>query len=179
MSNYDLNGVHVLNKFIWASLRTGLGMTEADYRGLIPIIPTQQVPVFNDMPSGLPFLVYTFLVAGYDTSLWANVEQVTYRIFSDDERRLRQVTNYLVDLCKRYEWTAEDINDWVDNNPTLFPMDDDDQKVEFKFVQVVGATSPEPTGQEGGRQFSTVTIRMVFTHPVTNQIVGRNTGMRS
>lgn len=177
MTTYDLNGVHVLNKFIWARLREAGLMSDADYSGLTPIIPTQQVPVFNDMASGKPFIVYTYMVASYDVDLWANVEQVTYRIFSDDERKMRQVTNFLIDLCKRYDWTASEVNTWLDNS--TLPADSDDRKFEFKYVQVVGATSPEPSSQEGGRQEGSVTVRMSFTHDVNGAVTGSRLGMRS
>lgn len=177
MTKYDLNGVHVLNKFIWASLVEAGLMSDADYSGLVPIIPTQQVPVFNDMASGKPFIVYTYMVASYDVDLWANVEQVTYRIFSDNERRLRQVTNFLIDLCKRHDWTASDVNSWLDNS--TLPADGDDRKFDFKYVQVVGATSAEPSSQEGGRQDSSVTVRMAFTHDTDSKVFGSRLGMRS
>lgn len=177
MSRYDLNGVHVLNKFIWSSLVAEGIMSDTDYSGLVPIIPTQQVPVFNDMAAGKPFIVYTYMVASYDVDLWANVEQVTYRIFSDDERKLRQVTNFLIDLCKRYDWTASDVNSWLDN--AGLPADSDDRKFDFKYVQVVGSTSAEPFSQEGGRQDSSVTVRMAFTHDVNGAVVGSRLGMRS
>ncbi len=69
---YDLNGVHVLNKFMWEELvRAGL-MNTLDYQGLIPIIPTQQEPVFNDLSSGKPFIIYTYMLAGYTTDIWGH-----------------------------------------------------------------------------------------------------------
>lgn len=178
MTKYDLNGVHVLNKFIWANLVLEGLMSTSDYTGLVPIIPTQQVPVFNDMAAGKPFIVYTYIVASYDVDLWANVEQVTYRIFSDDERKLRQITNFIIDLCKRYDWTASEINTWLDGN-TNMPVDADDRRFDFKYVQVTGSTSAEPSAQEGGRQDSSVTVRMAFTHEMNGTIGSGRLGMRS
>lgn len=177
MTRYDLNGVHVLNKFIWASLVAEGLMDPTDYSGLVPIIPTQQVPVFNDMASGKPFIVYTFMVATYDVDLWANVEQVTYRIFSDNERKLRQISNFLIDLCKRYDWTAAEVNSWLDNSG--LPTDSDDKRFDFKYVQVVGSTSAEPSSQEGGRQDASITVRMAFTHQTSDVVAGSRLGMRA
>lgn len=177
MARYDLNGVHILNKFIWHKLEQDMNYSKIDYNGLVPIIPTQQEPLFNDLPSGRPFFVYTFMVSGYDPDLWAHIEQVTYRIYSDDEKRLRQVGNYLTDLCRRYDWTAEELNTWIQGE-ALLPVDADDRKFEFKFVQVVGFTGPEPSSSEGGRQFSTVTVRMTYTYPEINQNFGHGLGMR-
>lgn len=177
MTLYDLNGVHVLNKFLWANLEAKGVMSLLDYNGLVPIIPTQQVPVFNNMASGKPFIVYTYIVSSYDADLWANVEQVTYRIFSDDEKKLRQVTNFIVDLCKRFDWTANDVNLWLET--AGFPADSDDRKFDFKYVQVVGASSPEPFAQEGGRQDSSVTVRVAYTHDSDKNVAGTNLGMRT
>jgi len=176
MTKHDLNGVHVLNKYLWAELQKSNLMGEYDYNGLVPIIPTQQVPVFNDMAAGKAFIVYTYLVASYDVDLWANVEQVTYRIYSDDERKLRQISNLLIDLCKRFDWTAADVNKWIDGYAT---PDGDEKKFEFKYVQVVGSTSPEPFAQEGGRQNASVTVRMAFVHDMVTAVAGNNLGMRA
>lgn len=176
MTKYDLNGVHVYNKFLWDNLVAAGLMDPTDYSGLVPIIPTQQVPVFNDMSAGKPFLVYTFLVTAYDVDIWANVEQVTYRIFSDDERKLRNITNFIIDLSKRYDWTAQEVNDWINAYPS---PDGDEKRFEFKYVQVVGATSPEPFAQEGGRQDSSVSVRMAFTRDVTPVVGVSGQGMRA
>lgn len=178
MADYDLNGVHVYNKFVWSELvRKGI-MNPADYPRIIPIVPTQQDPVLNDLTTGKPYIVYTYLIAGYDANIWANVEQVTYRIFSDNERQLRQISNFLVDLSKRMDWTADDINTWITVN-TDYRKDADDAKFDFKFVQVVGSTSPEPANTEGGRQFSTVTVRMTYVHSENGRVVGGDLGLRS
>jgi hypothetical protein len=177
MTTYDLNGVHVFNKFLWAKLNEKGIMRDSDYQGnLVPIIPTQQVPVFNDMLAGTPFIVYTYLVASYDVDIWANVEQVTYRIYSDDERKLRQISNFLIDLCKRYDWTASEVNDWIAGFDSL---DGDEKKFEFKYVQVVGSTSPEPFATEGGRQNASVTVRLSFIHDSNPAVVGQSLGMRA
>jgi hypothetical protein len=176
MSKYDLNGVHVLNKFIWDNLKSAGLLDEIDYSGLVPIIPTQQQPVFNDMASGKPFIVYTFMVAAYDRDIWSNIEQVTYRIYSDDERKMRQINNFIVDLCSRLDWTAQDLNRWIDNYNS---PDGDEKRFDFKYVNVVGSTGPEPFNQEGGRQDSSVTVRMAYTVDSNPATSGLYLGMRS
>ncbi len=173
-TNHNLNGIHILNQFIWAELKSGGFMPdETSYQGLVPIIPTQQVAVFNDMPTNLPFIVYDYIIASYDIDLWANVEQVTYRIYSDNESQLRTVTNFLVDLCKRWDWTAGELNDWVREGSR-----DSHKKFDFKYVQVIGGTSPAPFEQEGGRQDSSLTVRVAYTHD-ENLTVGKGKGMRA
>lgn len=175
---YDLMGVHVLNKYLWSVLKTELQMDESQYFNLVPIIPTQQEAVFNDLPSGRPFLLYTYVTSGYDTDFWANTEQVTYRIFGDQERQLRQISSLLTDVCKRYDWSADDVNDWLENTNQI-PVDADDKKFDFKYITVVGGSGPEPYMQENGRQYSTVTVRMCYTHRENGRVSGNNLGLRS
>ncbi len=176
---YDLNGVHVLNKFIWGQLKSQEFMTDIDYRGMVPIIPTQQHPAFNDMSTGTPFIVYTYVVSGYDANIWSNIEQVTYRIFGDNERQIRQITNFLIDLLKRYDWTAQEVNDWLERNSGVYPVNDnDDQAFDFKWVTVAGGSSPEPSDQEDGRQYSSITVRMAYVHSEIKGVSGPWLGMK-
>lgn len=176
MSKYDLNGVHVLNKFLWDNLKAAGLLDEIDYSGLVPIIPTQQVPMFNDMAAGKPFLVYTFIISAYDQDIWANLEQVTYRIYSDDEAKLRRLVNFITDLFSRLDWSAADINRWIDRYNS---QDGDEKKFEFKYTNVVSGSGPEPFNQEGGRQDASVTVRMAFTVDANSATYGEFLGMRS
>lgn len=174
---YDLNATHVLNKFIWAKLQEKNLLDPLDYGGVVPIVPTQQAPELNDLADAKPFIIYTYLLSSYDIDTWSNIEQVTYRIYSDDERKLRQITNYLTDLLKRFDWTAQEVNSWLDNQ--FASTDGDEYKFDFKFVQVVGMTSPEPAEQEGGRQNASVTIRIAYTHLENGAVSSLGKGMRA
>lgn len=159
----DLAGTHVLNKFVWFKLQEAGIMDHNNYNGLIPIVPTQQQPVFNDLPSNTPYIVYTYTNAGYDEDFWADREQITYRIYSDNERQLRQISNFLTDLLKRYDWTAEEVNNWIAN---FASTDGDEKKFHFMYTDVISAIGPEPFDQEGGRQGAAVTLMAVYTHLV-------------
>lgn len=176
MTTYDLNAVHVYNKFLWSRLLEAGLMNESDYSGLTPIIPSQQERVFNDMTAGRPFIIYTFAMASYDVDIWANVEQVTYRIFSDDERKLRNISNFIVDLSKRFDWSASDVNSWI---KTFNTVDQDEKSFDFKYVQVLSMTGPEPYSEEGGRQSASVTVRISYTIESETKVDGVRMGMRS
>ncbi len=160
MSKYDLAGTHVLNKFVWSRLQKEFNLSINNYEGLIPVVPSQQIPVFNNLQSGNPFIVYTYINSGYDTEFWAGLEQVTYTIYGDIENQLRAMSNFLVDLLKRYDITALEINDFIANGP----VDSDDQKFDFKYTEVVSAVSPEPFESENGRQATSVAVRLCYTH---------------
>lgn len=177
MSRYDLNPVHTYNKFLWSRLKEEFGYSETNYKGLVPIIPTQQVSVFNDLPTGNPFIVYTFSDAGYDMEFYTNIEQVTYMVYSDKEGQIRQICNFIIDLSRRMDWTAEEVNDFI---PTITNKsgDVDDHKFDFKYVYVVSTIGPEPYETEGGRQAGAVILRIGATVD-ERQTLGTGKGMRS
>lgn len=165
---YDISGAHVLNKFVWSELskpesQGGLGMSISDYSGLVPIIPTQQVPVFNEMGAGKPFIVYTYTSVGYSTNIWDNVEQMNYMVYSDDEVKLRRVLHFITDILHRYDKTAEEVNDYI-TAASVPRVDSDDVKFEFKYVTVISSRGPEPAVTEGGRQAASVTMRYSYIY---------------
>jgi len=176
MSRYDLAATHVVNKFLWSRLSADFGMSKSQYHDLVPIIPTQQVPIFNDLPSGRPFIVYNYINVGYSDDFYTDTEQVSYRIYGDKEGQLRNIHHYIVDLFKRYDWAAQEINNYVSSMATT---DGDEHAFDFKYTTVVMATSPEPTTEEGGRQVAMATVRINYTHE-TQGIPGQiNQGMRA
>lgn len=169
MSNkYDLAGAHVLNKFVWSRLESAGLLDKSNYSGLIPIIPTQQIPVFNEMGTQKPFIVYNYIVVGYSVALWSHTEQMTYTVYSDDETQLRRIQNFLVDLLRRFDITAQEVNDFVgapnDPGDLVNPSHDtDDRQFDFKFVTVIAGQGPEPFTTEKGRQSVGVTVRYNYT----------------
>jgi hypothetical protein len=167
---YDLAGAHVLNKYVWSELQKAFPevMDKTRYQGLIPIIPTQQQPVFTEMGNDHPFIVYTYTNVGYSEDIWSHIEQMSYLIYSEDEVQLRRINNFLVDLLRRYDLTAEEVNDFIPtiHNPS---RDSDDQNFEFHYVTVMATLGPEPYKSEGGRQASSVTVRYAYTYDEDNR----------
>lgn len=170
---HDINGVHTLNRFIWSELLR-VGYMKNEYNGLVPIIPSQQIPAFTDMAPGKPFIVYEYIVATYDTDAWANVEQTVYRIYSDNEAQLRVIKNFIIDLCKRWDWSAADLNEFVRTSGTTL-----DKRFDFKYVQVMGGSSPAPFESEDGRQDAHVTVRVAYTQDEISGLATQRKGMRA
>lgn len=172
----DLAAVHVLNKFIWHRLKDAQIMDAQDYDGLIPIIPTQQIPVFNNLGTSVPFIVYTYTNSGPDVDFWTEREQIVYRVYSDNERQIRQITHFLIDLLKRWDWTADEVNDYIRE---FSSTDGDEKKFNFLWTSIVSTIGPEPAVTEGGRQASSVTVRTSFTHDVVGTPGVSGQGMRA
>jgi hypothetical protein len=176
-SNYRTTGVHQLNKWLWSRLQT------LQYKGayafekfaphgaipLVPIIPSQQLPEFTEIAGGAPFIVYNY--TDLDTgSTWYIQEQTNaYVIYDNDEERLRTIHNYMIDLLRRMDWTAQEVNSFL--MAGIEPGTQADQ-FDFKSVYVTLSNGPEPFEQQGGRQGALVVCRTMFTHDLDD------TGMR-
>lgn len=170
MTDYRTTGVHYINSWLWEQLK---GLEYTDYPAtsvtrvfskyyiengtaevpLTPIIPSQQVPEFNDISGGAPFIVYNYIMRP-STDLWGYTEQCAYVIYDDNEERLRAIFHRMIDLLRRQDWTAANINSSLTGPGSAF---------DFKFVNVTSATGPDQFSQEGGRQGALVTISYDFT----------------
>lgn len=163
MPDYRSNGVHKLNKYLWAHLKDfqydGVNYAFAEYRGvtpeiaLEPIIPTQQIPEFTDIAGGAPFIVYNFR-ENPKGDFWLSRETCSYVVYDPNEDRLRAIKNFITDLFKRWDWSAQAVNSYLDtNNITGF---------EFKEIHVFTATGPNTTSDEGGRQTANIVLSYVY-----------------
>ncbi len=163
MTDYRTMGAHQINKYLWGKLKdfeykpgvkafsaygTGTGQ-----KNLTPIIPTQQQPQFLDIVGGAPFLVYNYIVSSYASEWWLCREQCAYVIYDNDEERLRAIHGYMIDLLKRMDWTARDVN----ASPTT------DVRFDFKYVQLTSASGPDEFNTEGGRTGAMVVINYEYT----------------
>lgn len=156
---YDITATHALNKFTQAKLIEAGLMTPANYpNGLSPFIPAQQQPEMTNLPAGVPFIVYNYASNGQYVDWWLEHEQCAYVLYSDNEKQHRQITNYLNQLFRRYDWSANEINDYLRANGTAAQ-----KAFDFKYTRIVNLASIEPATEEGGRYSSTLVLNICFT----------------
>jgi len=170
VSDYRTVGAHQINKYLWNDLKDyeyPAGINRTPTRAfsaygtgkvnLVPVVPTQQQPLLLDATSGItggaPFIVYNYITSGYSSEWWLCREQCAYVIYDNNEERLRAIQGRMVDLLKRVDWTARDIN-----NATTT-----DKRFDFKFVQLTSASGPDEFSSEGGRQGAMVVINYEYT----------------
>lgn len=163
MVDYRNNGAHQINKYLWSKLKTfvydGTNLAFADFVGsppavnIVPIIPTQQVPEVVDIVGGAPFIVYNFR-ENPKLDFWLSRETLSYVIYDANEQRLRAIRNYMVDLLKRYDWSAQDVNDYMASQSIT--------GFEFKEIHIFTATGPGVTTDEGGRQTASVVVSYIY-----------------
>jgi len=149
MTDYRLVGAHQINKWLWSNLKNfeykaGVKAFGA-YQGsgntsgypAIPIIPgVQSAPFYNMTQGKAPFIVYNYMMSGYSSEWWLCREQCVYTIYDngdDADDRLISIMHYMVDLLKRADWTARNINS---SNTT-------DPRFDMKFVSLASSTGPD------------------------------------
>lgn len=149
MADYRMVGAHQINKWLWSLLKdfqyksgqkafSGY-VDSGNSAGLaiVPIVPGHQWAQLNDMTNGkFPFIVYNYAMSTYASEWWLCREQCAYIIYDSDEERLRAIHAYMIDLLKRFDWTARSIND---SSVTASNFD-------FKYVSLISATGPDDTG---------------------------------
>ncbi|AVD99232.1 hypothetical protein SEA_BILLNYE_30 [Streptomyces phage BillNye] len=163
MTDYRTMGAHQINKYLWGKLKDfeykagvkafGAYGTGTGQKNLTPIIPTQQQPQFLDIAGGAPFLVYNYIVSPYAAEWWLCREQCAYVIYDNDEERLRAIHGYMIDLLKRMDWTARDVN----------ASSTTDKRFDFKYVQLTSASGPDEFSTEGGRTGAMVVVNYEYT----------------
>lgn len=159
MASYKLTGTHALNAFTQAKLVEAGLLTLSDYKGLTALIPAQQQPEYTNLTKGIPFIVYNYMQEGTYSDWWLEHEQVAYVIYTDDSAKIRDMVNYLNNLYRRFDWSAQDVNKYLNTSGSTAQ-----QAFEFKYVRVVSASSIEPATEEGGRHSATIVLNICFTN---------------
>lgn len=152
MADYNISAVGQLRLYIWDKLKEYNILDENDYIAdgfdtpLIPIIPSQQIPEFNNLIGDKPYIVYTFNVGPYGDEWWVCEESVVFSIVSSDYGKIIEITQFLADILRRMDETALEINTWAN------------QTTKFKFFSssLTYISSPLPFDEEGGRQFGEI-----------------------
>lgn len=152
--NYADTAFSKVRGFLWDKLQVANILNPADYIAtgftdpLVPIIPVQQVPEFNNLIGDKPYLIYDYDINDYGDEWFVCEENLIFTIVSTSFEKIVEITQFMVDLFRRMDETANDINAWQDSTS------------KFKFFTFIlsGASSPTPYEEEGGRQMGEIKI---------------------
>jgi hypothetical protein len=172
MADYSSIGTYQLNRWLLSKLKDltwvndSTGNQEKVFKaytiagGSSPVPPMAQgapLPEHTNLAGGPPFIVFSYSTGSGVT--WERVrEQAAYVIWDSNTLRLRIIQNFMVNLLNRFDWTASDVNDFL-NATTPSPFD-------FKYVQMTTATSPDPALSEQGRQKGLVVAAFEYTRDI-------------
>ena len=109
MTIYDKQASADIRRYIWDAIQQEEILNELDYYvenmplPLVPIIPTQQVPEFNNLLPGKTYMIYDFEVKVVPVQWWMTEEAFTLTVISQNYEVINQITNLVHDLFRRYD----------------------------------------------------------------------------
>lgn len=156
---------------MWQALQDAKILDPQDYYAdglpepLIPIIPSQQVPEFNNLLPGKPYITYDIIQRNYGVQWWVSEESMIMQIISRSNSQIITIANFLTDLFRRYELSARDINDVAHASASPF---------KFLYFRLETANPTQPFIDEGGYMSGDFSIMYTYTREVNEGI--DNTG---
>lgn len=186
MSKWTKSPVYKINAFITKNLREegiipaeNAYVTElsgiADPVALLFITPSQQsaesTTPYDDNSDldgfvDLPFGTYTMTVEPVSDRTYLSSGQISYIFYTADIEKLIEIVNYVVDLCKREEYTAADLNDYI--------VSDTENKFDFKTINIQNAVGPMEAESANGRHSFLVVITFDCIYESENNTTPEN-----
>jgi hypothetical protein len=159
MTDYSNLASADIRSYIWNSIVDAEILDPNDYfadglyENLVPIIPAQQIPEFNNLLPGKTYLIYDFEVKPVPVQWWMTEEAMTITTVSQNYDLINQISNLMHDLFRRYDESARDINDYYENESDFM----------FHHIAIDSVMSPEPFNAEGDYQMASVTFTYTYS----------------
>ena len=162
--DYTKNAIAEIRDYLWKEIQSTKVLNKNDYiadgfsKPLVPIIPSQQIPEFNNLISGKPYIIYDFNINSYDSDFWMCEETLQLSIVSNSYGKVVELMNFLVDVFRRMDLTAKDVN----ANSGI------SSKFKFHYFYVQDAQSPDPVEEEGGNYVGYVDVTYKYSRFIDN-----------
>jgi len=162
-NKYDKLASRDIRYFLWEAFKTSGLFNENDYIAdgfdvpLVPIIPSQQIPEFNNLLPGKPYIYYDFEVLPSEENWWVTEEMMTLYVVSSNYDFINKVNNFILDIFRRYDESAL----WINYSFT------EQNGFKFHFIRIESISSPFPFESEGGLLGSEIKINYSYSR-VTN-----------
>lgn len=148
-----------IRSYIWSKIAEAKILDIQNYYAdgfdapLIPIIPSQQVPEFNNLLPGQTYLIYEFEVKTVPVQWWMTEEMMTISVMSQNFEDVNEITNLLHDLFRRYDESAKDINDFLGGTSNFI----------FHHTLIDSIVSAEPYSSEGNYQIGSISFSYSYS----------------
>lgn len=158
MSDYTSLAVNDLRQYIWANLQSSGLYKASDYMAdgfqdpLIPIVPAQELPEFNNLLPGKPYITYDWEVKPVLQDWWMQEEVLLLTITSMDLDEINRIIMLMQDLFRRFDDSAKEINEF---NPS--------GTFKFNYTSIEAVISPQPFKTEGGHMQGEVHVMYNYT----------------
>jgi hypothetical protein len=116
MIDYNIDAMYEIRKHLWQELLANNLFNIEDYYSdnigeeIIPIIPVQQQPELNQFLSGKTHIVYDKIGLSYEENWMICCEKMMFTIYSTDFSEINQIRNLMLDVFRRMDESAKDLN---------------------------------------------------------------------
>ena len=129
---------------------------------LIPIIPTQQIPEFTNLLPGVPYITYDLSSRPYQQNWWISEEILILNIISTDALQIHSIINLLIDLFRRFDKSATDMNLYKELSSNF----------NYHYFMIENAASTQSFDNEGGFMVGEVSIMYGYSRNI-NMTTGK------
>lgn len=150
---YDVRNV------LWSELQAANLLDPNNYMGdgfvkpLVPIIPAQQVPEFNNMLPGKTYIIYDIVKNHTGVTWWMDEETITLNVVSINPAEIQTIINFIIDIFRRYDKSAKEVNLQLSSTSPFI----------FRYFRLETADPVQPFVNEGGIMNAGVSITYAYT----------------
>jgi len=142
---------YLLRAYAWQVLKANLSWDEANYGGVIPIVPVSEEPELTQYDK--PFIVYGYVDDPTVTDAYFRRRgSMTFVIYSTNFGEIATAMNVLNETFGREDDSARDVNAFTSTIPQF-------RGIRFGNINVGFAEGAAPEETEGGRQSALLNIR--------------------
>ena len=150
MANYALSATQAIVDYLWSNLTTtnsnvtaGKILEADDYQAdllngpvlnIIPIFPAQQDMINYQELGTKTHIVYDHVADGYEENWMICRDSMMFTTYSQDFNKIAEIQNLMLDLFRRMDESAKDVNSLKTTN-----------KLIFHNVMIVETTPIEPS----------------------------------
>ena len=154
MTDTSMNAVYIMNRFVFDILKSNGAIEDRPaYGGRTPIIPSQQVPEFNQYNK--PFLVYGFSESPSDIPS-LRTGTVAYAVYDVDPRKIVHIINVLSEALRHWDESARELNAYKADKDSF-------RDIVFSSLYIGLVEGPSGSDQEGGRDSGVISIRYTYS----------------
>lgn len=154
-TNKEISPIYALRYYAWAVLKTNMPdvWTEANYDGLVPIVPLAEEPDLAEF-SG-PKIVYEYTMLDRGDEPWCGKGSFTMAVMDTNFRRLTTSLNVLDAAFSRMDESAHDIDKYMSTTPLA-------DQIAFGYTTVGFVDGGTPEANEGGNQIGVINVRFEY-----------------
>ena len=126
MANYNIDAMYEIRKHLWQELILNKLVDPNSYysdnlgEAIIPIIPVQQAPEMSQFLSGKTHIVYDKIGSTYEENWMICCEKISFTIYSVDHAEINAIRNMMMDVFRRMDDSARDLNNSKSTNKIIF-----------------------------------------------------------